>query len=335
MKAVLVTGAGGFVGARVVKALRRAGIESIIGVGRSPVGPEGLDHYVCCDLAKEFDLKAKLAQASAVIHLAARVHVMHEQAVDPAKAFHHANVEATARLAAQAASAGVERFIFASTIKVNGERTYGRQFTANDLSAPEDEYARSKAMAEVELAKIAVESNTMSSTILRPPLIYGARASANFAALMRLTAHVPVLPFGAIHNRRSFIHVDNFAEALVTAALNPQQPGSNKIYMICDAVPVSTPDLVRALANGMGRRPILIPVPVAWLRAFGAAVGKSAAVSRLTDDLETACDAFAADFDWKPHYGPIEGLKQAGAAWVRVRAVGEQRSAVAPPHVAP
>ena len=317
-RGILITGATGFVGARLVARLTgRASPLPIIGVARvaaqrSLAGLLAGERSV--DLSEAFDLRKELRSTFAVVHLAARVHVMRDSAADPDAEFRSANAEATARLARQAAECGVRRFVFVSTIKVNGESTRGRApMTGRDRPDPQDAYARSKAEGERALNEIARETG-LDVVILRPPLIYGAGAKANFAAFVDLVARAPVLPFGGLKNRRSFLHVDHLANA-IEAALRPDAPVGT--YTLSDGSPVSTSEMARALADGFGRSPVSLRVP-AWAFSLAARVGGRkvrGAIDRLTGDLEVDSSEFCRDFDWAAPRTTIEALRLTARDW--------------------
>ncbi len=223
------------------------------------------------------------------------------------------NAALTQRLARVAAAAGVGHFVFASTVKVNGETTLpGRPFRESDPPDPHDEYAASKWEAEQALAVLASDVG-LRVTALRLPLTYGPGAKANFAALLRaVRAGVP-LPFAAIANRRSLLGIDNFGDAL--AAVLADAAGERQCrmtpYLLADADPVSTPDLIRAIAHAAGRPPRLFPLPLAALRFAGACTGRTAAIERLVSSLEVDTTAFRARFAWTPPHTLAEGLAAA------------------------
>ncbi len=289
---VLVTGPGGFVGRALCPALEQASW-TVIPAGRRAVG----------DIGPATDWRALLDGAEAVIHLAARVHVMRDDAADPEAEFDRVNHLATARLAAQAAEAGVHRFVFMSSIKVYGDLS-DHPLTAADPPMPVDPYGRSKWAAERALAGHA---DRMEAVVLRPPLVYGPGVKGNFLSLMRAVDRGWPLPFGAIENRRSLIYLGNLVDA-VRASL-AASPGT---YLPSDRDDVSTAALVRRVASAMGRPARLFPVPVWLLRAFAKAAGRSAAMDRL-------CGSLTVDGhlpDWRPPFTMAQALA-ATAEWYR------------------
>ncbi|MDF1747780.1 MAG: NAD-dependent epimerase/dehydratase family protein [Alphaproteobacteria bacterium] len=258
---VLVTGASGFVGRAVCETLARAGYNPRP-VGRHDVG----------EIHRGTDWGQVLQDCDSVVHLAARVHIMGHDTAEGEEAFREVNLHGTANLVRQAKERGVRRFVFMSTIKVLGEN--GVEVAPHDPPAPFDAYAVSKTEAEAAVRDL---SGDMEAVILRPPLVYGPGVKANFGRLMHLVASGWPLPFGAIENQRSLIHVDNLADS-VRHALTCH-PGT---YHPKDSRDFSTANLVRLLAQGMERRCLLVPVPVDLLRGLGRLTGNYPAVARLT-----------------------------------------------------
>jgi len=263
-----------------------------------------LNEVVVGDLGPATDWWQALAGCDAVVHLAARVHMMREDAVDPMALFRAINAEATLNLARQAAQAGVKRFVFVSTIKVSGE---GRDepYRETDVPAPEDAYAISKWEAEQGLRRIAQETG-LEVVILRPPLVYGPGVKANFLRLMQMVARGWPLPLGAIRNRRSVLYLGNFVDAIRACVEHPAAAGQT--FLLDDGEAVSTPDLIRALATAMGRPARLVPVPVGVLQLAGALMGKRAAVARLTGSLFVDSSAIRSRLGWTPPFSMEAGL---------------------------
>lgn len=293
-RTVLVTGAGGFVGGSLLPVLQEAGWV-VRTAGRRDVG----------DLGPDTDWRPLLAGADAVVHLAARVHVMRDRAADPAAAFDRANHQATAALAEQAKAAGVRRLVFLSSVKVHGEAANGA-LTAKDAPAPVDPYGRSKRAAEQALA---AHGDAMDIVVLRPPLVYGPGVKGNFLSMLKAVDRGWPLPLGAVANRRSLIYVGNLADAIRFSLDGP--PGT---YLPSDRDDVSTPVLLRRAAEALGRRARLLPVPVAMLRGAAALAGRTAAIDRLTGSL-TVDGALPG---WRPPATMKQGLT-ATAAWYRRR----------------
>ena len=313
---VVVTGAGGFVGRVLVPFLAARGA-SVRGLVRTLDGAGAVrrEYMAVGDLAELDDRTAALALggAAAVVHLAARVHRPHTRGNGEAAAMRRANVAATERLAHAAATAGVAHFVFASTVKVNGELTLpGHPFRESDPPDPHDDYAASKWEAEQALAAIAADTG-LRVTALRLPLTYGPGAKGNFAALARAVRTGVPLPFARIANRRSVLGTGNLADA-VAAVLESDardERGRCVPYFVADAQPVSTPELVRALAQAQGVAPRLFGVPPDLLRFVGACAGRAGAVERLAGSLEVDTGAFRTRFAWTPPLPLAAGLAAA------------------------
>lgn len=300
---VLLTGATGFVGQAVIGRL------GMLGHGVVPVVRRGAglpNEVTVPDMDAQTDWAAALAGCDAVVHLAARVHVMRDTAADPLARYRATNTEATLNLARQAAQAGVRRFVFISTIKVNGE---GRDaaYRETDAPAPEDAYAVSKWEAEQGLRRIAQETG-LEVVVLRPPLVYGPGVKANFRRLIDTVARGVPLPLGAIDNRRSLLYLGNFVDAIRLCVEHPAAAGQT--FLLDDGEPVSTPELVRAVARAMGRPARLLAVPVGMLEFAGALLGRRAAVARLTGSLWVDSSLIRTRLGWVPPYAMAAGLAE-------------------------
>ncbi len=305
----LVTGASGFVGAAVVPELLRRGHAVRTAARRATTHG---DSVLLPDIGPDTDWRAALAGCDAVVHLAARVHVMRDEAADPLAAYRHVNTAGTLALAEQAAASGARVFVFASTVKVLGEASpRGRPFTDVDPPAPVDPYAVSKAEAERGLADIAVRTG-MRVAVLRPPLVYGPGVGANFLRLLRTVARGMPLPLGAIDNRRSLVYVGNLAAAVGFCLEREEARGT---FLVSDGEDLATPELVRRIAAALGRRPRLVPVPPGLLRGAGTLLGKGAEIERLLGDLAVAPTGLAR-LGWKPPFTADEALRET-AAWYR------------------
>jgi nucleoside-diphosphate-sugar epimerase len=304
---VLVTGANGFVGRSLCECLITHGHVVVPAVRRVS---NRAGEAVVGNIDGATDWATALAACDAVVHLAARVHVMGDTAQDPLALYRATNTEATLNLARQAAQAGVKRFVFISTIKVNGE---GRDapYRETDVPAPEDTYAISKWEAEQGLQRIAADTG-LEVVILRPPLVYGPGVKANFLRLLRTVARGWPLPLGAIRNRRSLLYLDNFVDAIRVCIVHPAAAGQT--FLLDDGEPVSTPELIRALARAMGRPARLLAVPVGVLELAGAMLGKRAAVARLTGSLFVDSSLIRSYLGWTPPFSMEAGLTATVAA---------------------
>ncbi len=316
---VVVTGAGGFIGRALIAHFRETGrpFRAVVRTWASEVPlPDSVSVVRDLATAGDADLAVLLDDAVAVVHLAARVHVMRETGADPVGAYRAANVVATARLAQAAVRAGATRFIFASTVKVNGESTVpGRPFHPDDPPAPQDTYARSKLDAERELSRICA-GTLLVPVILRLPLVYGPGVAGNFLALSDEIARGHALPLGSIRNRRSVLGTGNLVEAIDAALDAPEAPRG--VHFVADEESIGVPDLVRAIAASLGVEARLRAIPVWLLRAAGALSGRSATVDRLTESLEVDPGRFREATGWTPRHSLAHGLA-ATARWWRLR----------------
>ena len=255
------------------------------------------------------DWSRALVDVNAVIHLAARVHVMHDNAADPLAAFRVVNVEGTLNLARQAVAAMVKRFVFISSVKVNGEATLpGRLFTSDDMPSPRDPYGVSKMDAEQGLRQIAAETG-MEVVIIRPPLVYGPGVKANFAALMRAVQRGWPLPLGAVHNQRSLVALSNLVDFILTCITHPR--AANQTFLVSDGQDLSSSELVRGMAQAAGVPARLLPVPVWALQAGASLLGKGDVVQRLCGNLQVDISKARNLLGWVPPVSVEEGLKRA------------------------
>lgn len=313
MTSTLVTGASGFVGRALVAELLARGIRTREAVRRAITLHPGADCVAVGEVDNRTDWHGALTDVRLVVHLAARAHVMHESAADPLAAFRAINTEGTLNLARQAAEAGVCRFVFVSTIKVNGE---GRNtpYTEFDLASPQDPYAISKWEAEQGLRDIAARTG-MEVVILRPPLVYGPGVGGNFLRLMRAVDKGWPLPLGAVDNRRSLIYLGNLVDAIIACLTHPE--AANKTFLLSDDEDVSTPELVCRLAAALHRPARLIPVPPALLRIAGTVSGRRQAMDRLLGSLTIDGGANWSKLSWSPTISMETGLAET-AAWYRI-----------------
>lgn len=312
MNMVLVTGATGFIGRALHARLIAMGIP-VRAASRQPAP----GHTSVGALDGSTDWSAALAGVDVVVHLAARVHVMRDTEVDPLAAFRKSNVEATLNLARQAAKGGVRRFVFISSIKVNGERsTSGAPFTADDVVMPVDAYAVSKREAEVGLLRLAEETG-MSVVIIRPPLVYGPGVKANFEAMMRWLIRGVPLPLGAIHNRRSLVALDNLVDLIVTCIDHPA--AANRVFLAGDGEDLSTTELLRRLAAALGAPARLVPVPAPLLELVASLLGRQAVAQRLCGDLQVDISKARQLLGWVPPMTVEEGLRRTAQHFLEQR----------------
>lgn len=309
---ILVTGANGFIGQAVVKELAHQGRSVRACVRTRNINFTTLNNISVSevgDLNDKTNWDAAIAGVKTVVHTAARVHVMNENTADPLSAFRKVNVLGTLHLARKAALNGVKRFVFISSIKVNGEFTFeGNPFRADDSPKPLDPYAISKHEAELGLLQIASETG-MEVVIVRPPLVYGPGVKANFSAMIRyLDMGVP-LPLGAVtKNRRSLIALGNFVNFLITCIFHPA--AANQIFLVSDGEDLSTTELLLRIGAAMNKKIFLVPVPPKLLQFGANLLGKCDMAQRLLGNLQLDIDKSRQLLGWSPVLSVDEGLRQ-------------------------
>ena len=327
---ILVTGAAGFVGSSLISNLLVNNYQVSAFVREvSPLFPDAVKQIsgLLQDLVIDFpiykgpaiekrkQLVAVLENIDVLVHSAARVHIMGDSSADPLAEFRKVNTAGTLNLARQAADAGVKRFIFISSVKVNGEMTeQGRSFRPNDEYIPDDPYGLSKYEAEQGLLAIARETG-MEVVIIRPPLVYGPNVKANFASMMKWINKGIPLPFGAIHNQRSLVALDNLVNFIIHCIDHPR--AANEIFLISDGEDVSTTTLLRKVADAFGKKPRLIPIPV-YLMTFAAKlIGKGDVANRLFGSLQVDSSKARDLLGWKPVTTMDEQLKKTAEAYLK------------------
>lgn len=293
MGMTLVTGASGFVGKHLMEEMTQRQIP-VRGVTRGMLpGLINVPLY-----GPKMDWSSYLEGVDTVVHLAARVHVMRESEADPLSAFREANVTATINLGRQAAAANVRRFVFVSSIKVNGERTEpGKPFTATDQPNPQDPYGISKAEAEAALIELGHETG-MEITIVRPPLVYGPGVRGNFSSLMKWAASGMPSIFAAVDNKRSFVDVKNLCDLLITTLDHPK--AGNQVFLVSDDRDLSTHELLGKLTIAAGRKPRSISIPPPVLRLLGKLTRRQSAIGRLTENLQLDISPTQDILNWRP-----------------------------------
>jgi UDP-glucose 4-epimerase len=312
MGKLVLTGAAGFVGKALLTELRNENwiVNAVVRSKMSELYDSGISIFEVGDFSQLQDWSNILKGVDVVIHLAARVHEMNDKSSDPMADFRKINVQCTLNLARQAAKSGVKRFIYLSTIKVNGESTKkGRPFFADDVPCPSDPYAISKYEAELGLQEIASKMD-FDLVIIRAPLVYGPGVKANFLTMMNwLSLPIP-LPLGAFKNSRSFIALDNLVDFIVKSITHPL--AANQIFLVSDGENLSTPDLLYRLGYSLGRSPKLIAVPISWIEFFASLFGKKDFIRRLSDSLEVDIAKTHKLLGWKPPISVDEGLRRVG-----------------------
>jgi len=303
---LVVTGASGFVG-RTLASLLQSNGDSVLGVCRS-AGELGFPATTLPSFGDTDALKQPLSDAEVVIHCAARVHVMQDKVTDPLSVFREVNRDLTLKLARLAADNGVKRFVFLSSVKVNGESTSSsRPFRPDDTPAPEDPYGISKLEAEQGLQQIALETG-MEVVIIRPPLVYGPGVKGNFASMIKLVEKGLPLPFGAIDNRRSLVGLDNLVDLIITCIDHPN--AANQVFLVSDGEDLSTSGLLRRVAEAMGKPSRLISVPAVLLQLGATVLGKKAVGQRLLGSLQVDISSTRERLDWTPPVSVVEGLRR-------------------------
>ena len=306
---IVVTGANGFVGSHLCRALQRKGMayRAVVREG-AQASPGTADLVRLPSLDAHTDWTTALQGATTVIHLAARVHQVQDTSADPLQAFRATNLHATLQLARCAQKMGVQRFIFVSTVKVLGEETApGRPFHASDPAQPQDAYATSKHEAEQALRAL-VAGGSMELVIVRPPLVYGPGVRANFASLVRVVRRGIPLPLACAHNLCSLVGIDNLVSLLLRCTQHADAGGQN--FLVSDGHDLSTPDLVRQLATALGQPARLWPVPLAGLQLAARLTGRQAAVQRLCSSLQVDISATCQGLQWAPPVSVAEGLRR-------------------------
>ena len=298
---IFVTGGSGFVGSRLIHQLAAQGC-AVTAAVRSRAD-DGVPTWI-----------DDLAGHAVVIHCAARVHVLDEPAADPLAEFRRANVEGTLRLARQAAAAGVRRFVFISSIKVNGEVTApGRPFTAFDRPAPQDAYGISKLEAEQGLRELAQQTG-MQLVIIRPVLVYGPGVKANFRTMLRWLSKGVPLPLASINNRRSLLGLDNLVDLIITCIDHPAAAGET--FLASDGEDLSTTEMLQRLGRALGKPARLVPVPAGLLQAGAGLLGKSSVSQRLCGSLQVDICHTCATLKWTPPVSIDDGFRATASAFL-------------------
>ncbi len=304
---VLVTGASGFIGRPLCARLLVSGwrVRSINRSNSPPIN--GSEHCIISSIDETADWTHALQDVTHIIHLAARVHVMQDSDENPLEAFRRVNVAGTLNLARQAALAGVKRFVFVSSVKVNGEETSSQLFSELDVFNPQDPYGVSKMEAEQKLLVLAEETG-LEVVIVRPPLVYGVGVKANFAQMLRVLRRRIPLPLASVRNARSLIYVGNLLDALVLCAKHPKAAGQT--YLVSDGEDISTPELLSRLSHAMGFPARLFSFPVRGLDLVAELLGKGDQVRRLTGSLQIDSSKIRRELGWTPPFTLQQGLQE-------------------------
>lgn len=309
---VLVTGSNGFLASQL---LLKVANQKFTLLDRGDNKHSGYSFFQS-EVNNVGDYAKALDGCKYVVHCAARVHVMDDKAEDPLALYREVNTAGTLNLAQQAIKAGVKRFVFISSIKVNGESSQlGKPFTSSDSHASQDDYGLSKSEAELQLLEVAKGSG-MDVVIIRPTLVYGPGVKANFASLMNLVSKGIPLPFGCItNNKRSLVSVDNLVDLIITCIDHPK--AANQVFLVSDDNDVSTSAMVREMAIALGKSTMQLPVPVWFYKLAGKLFNKSDVVDRLTGSLQVDITHTKETLDWNPPQTLQDGFKQTAEAFLK------------------
>lgn len=308
---VLITGANGFIGLRLCNEIQRLGWQ-VRGASRLPCQmAQGIEPVSVGTIQGDTDWTQVVQHIDVVIHLAARVHVMHSDSLDPLAEFLKVNFHGTENLANQAARAGVKRLVYVSSVKVNGEVTLqGAKFTEDGPPNPQEPYGVSKWQAEQALLRISRDTG-LEVVIIRPPLVYGPGVKANFATLMRAVQGGWPLALGSVQNRRSLVALDNLVDLILKCVVHPD--AANQTFLVSDGQDLSTTELVRGLARAANMPARLMPVPVWALRAGATLLGMEGEVQRLCGSLQVDISKAERVLGWRPPVSVDEALRRAVA----------------------
>jgi nucleoside-diphosphate-sugar epimerase len=309
-KSVLVTGTNGFVGEALCQLLVQKEDFEVKGAVRKlyPHLEPRINYYQTGNIDAQTNWSEALIGTDIVIHLASRVHLLKDPAPAPLEEFRRINVEGTINLAKQAIQAGVKRFIFASSIKANGEETgTDYAYQEKDTPKPQDGYGISKWEAEQALYQLAAESG-LEVVILRPPLMYGPKVKANFLRLLKIVDQGVPLPFASIQNQRSFLYLGNFVDAIWHCMQHPQAVGQT--FLVSDGEDISTPELIRQIAKALNRPARLFPCPPSLIQFAGQLTNKSSTVERLVGSLLIDSNKIRNQLGWKPPYTLQQGITE-------------------------
>ncbi|MGD8232987.1 UDP-glucose 4-epimerase family protein [Vibrio sp. TRT 1302] len=308
---LLLTGGSGFLGSRVYEIAKMQGLEARCVVRKPILGDSAV---IVAEINSQTDWSGAFEGIHCVVHCAARVHQMNESATDVLEAYREVNTLGTLNLARQAVQAGVKRFVFISSIKVNGEFSpSGHPFQPDLVHVPDDPYGVSKYEAEVQLRELAKDTG-LEVVIIRPPLVYGPAVKANFLSMMRWVEKGIPLPLGAIHNSRSLVYVDNLVDLILTCCKHPEAAG--KTFLISDGKDVSTTQLLKAVALSMNKRARLIPIPMSIIDFFAKLIGKPQLSQRLCGSLQVDISKTQKLLNWSAPISFEEGIQKTVDAYL-------------------
>jgi UDP-glucose 4-epimerase len=316
MKKIFITGSTGFVGQALVRLLDNNAYVLTAAVRQhSEILPKAVSQFFIGDINACADCSKILSEVEVVIHLAARVHVMKDESADPLEAFRLTNTTATLNLARQAAAAGVKRFVFLSSVKVNGEfSAKGKPFTPEDDYIPSDPYGLSKYAAEKGLLEIA-DKTDMEVVIIRPPLVYGAGVKGNFLQMIRWVSKGIPLPLGAMQSQRSLVALDNLTNLIYLCIDHPAAAG--EIFLVSDDKDVTTTYLLKKIGTAVGKPARLLPIPQGLLTTVLNCLGQRAISQRLCTSLQVDISKTKTLLGWKPVVDMDDALDKTAKAWLK------------------
>ncbi len=318
MNKVLITGATGFVGSVLMAELKKNSNVNVFSAVRKVNTSIDDDAIVVGDIDGSTDYSAAINGVDVVIHCAARAHIMSDESTEPLVEYRRVNLEGTLNLAKQAIKAGVKRFVFVSSIKVNGEHSLlGKPFRYGDISNPLDDYGVSKSEAELQLIELS-NATGLEVVIIRPTLVYGPGVKANFASLMNLVSKGIPLPFGCItHNKRSLVSVNNLVDLIITCIDHPK--AANQVFLVSDDHDVSTSEMVHEMAKALDKPSMQLPIPIWCYKLAGKLFNKPDVVDRLTGSLQVDISHTKQTLGWKPPQTLQEGFKQTAQAFLQAK----------------
>ena len=316
-KQILLTGSNGFIASHLLKRIPEGQINAVDLLENKSAN---FNKFMQTAISATTVYSSILQDVSTVIHCAARVHVMNDSVVNPLELYREVNTAGTINLAKQAASAGVKRFIFLSSIKANGEKTpLNCPYTNESPLNYEDPYGQSKAEAEIALMEIAKETG-MEVVIIRPTLVYGAGVKANFAALMNLVSKGIPLPFGCIkHNKRSLVSVTNLVDLIITCIDHPK--AANQVFMVSDNYDISTSEMISFMGKSLSKKTLQISIPIWMYKLAGKILRKEDVISRLTGSLQVDIKHTMKTLDWTPPQSIADAFQEAASAFKKHKGI--------------
>ena len=314
---ILITGATGFIGTQLSETLAKSGHE-VRNTARSfALNSSTTREVITCDLESAGNLDHLTTGCDAIVHLAGRAHVMSDDPATSELLYLSANVNVTKNLVQSASRTGVKRMILMSSVKVNGESTtIDSPFTSHDTPNPQDPYGRSKTQAEQALWDVASTSG-LEGVVIRPPLVYGPGVRANFASLIGIVNRGIPLPLGSIHNKRSFVSIDNLIDCIATALQSSNAAGQT--FLVSDGQDLSTPELIRSIASALHKSPTLFPFPPVLLKLAATSAGKRSAYDRLCGSLTVDIALTKQKLSWTPPFTIQDSLQRTVDAFIQSR----------------